>query len=237
MSALIKKNESQEDGGKSKEDIVCPECGTIHPWYRTHCNNCKINLRDVIKRNISEIKNNQLFVICVKCNHSYSKRADKCPKCETPVNDVCFICKKLIPKTSEICPVCGDPDPFDSSGEIIIKPPPIIKRNDDIIPKLQQLSEEKIKPYNEKNNSKSFWKWPIIIFSVLFLAPLFSNIAYFLIYNTFFGELPTANRNQTLPSGFPIMVIINLVVGLWTYKFIQSLFTTKKSEDLNSMNN
>jgi RNA polymerase subunit RPABC4/transcription elongation factor Spt4 len=236
MSTLIKTNDSQNDSIAAKEDIVCPKCGTKHPWYRVHCSTCKINLQDMINKNISDLNDNQLFISCINCSHLYSKRADKCPKCGTPVKDVCKICKKAILKTSQFCPECGDPDPFDISSEIVTKPQAIIEKKSENLLESHKPNLEKIKPKNT-NLLKSFWKWSIIIFSVFFLAPVFSNIAYFMIYNLFYGELPTANPNRTLPSGFLIMVAFNLIVMLWTFKFVQTLFKQEKSNNENNENN
>lgn len=50
---------------------------------------------------------------CSKCQHLYSKRAEKCPKCGNTVSVTCNICKAEIPKSSTSCPECGDPKPFD----------------------------------------------------------------------------------------------------------------------------
>ena len=50
---------------------------------------------------------------CSKCQHLYSKRAEKCPKCGNTVSATCNICKAEIPKSSSSCPECGDPEPFD----------------------------------------------------------------------------------------------------------------------------
>jgi len=61
------------------------------------------------------ITDDKLLVICTKCNHSYSKKAEKCPKCNTYVLTTCLVCKKNVPLNSSTCPECGDPDPFNKN--------------------------------------------------------------------------------------------------------------------------
>ena len=64
-----------------------------------------------------------LLLVCGKCGHPYSKRADKCPRCGNAASFPCSICKTLIPKSSAACPECGDPEPFERLGKVFLETP------------------------------------------------------------------------------------------------------------------
>ena len=55
---------------------------------------------------------NSLLITCGACAHSFSKRAEKCPKCGWRPLATCQVCRNKIPDNSISCPECGDTAPF-----------------------------------------------------------------------------------------------------------------------------
>lgn len=81
----------------------CPECGG------------RIQETEVSKPimvSTDRDQDNPSLITCELCQHKFSKRALKCPKCEWVPTAICEICKNKIPLDSTICIECGDPHPF-----------------------------------------------------------------------------------------------------------------------------
>jgi len=55
---------------------------------------------------------NTNLIICPSCSSEVSKRAASCPNCELKLKEKCCLCKNEITTDSQVCPQCGDPNPF-----------------------------------------------------------------------------------------------------------------------------
>jgi len=59
-----------------------------------------------------EEERNAKLIICPNCSSEVSKRAIRCPNCELKLKEKCCLCKNEIAIDSQVCPQCGDPNPF-----------------------------------------------------------------------------------------------------------------------------
>lgn len=85
------------------DNVFCPECSG------------RIEQLNTVVKDIKDLSGNSqenLLITCESCNHRFSRRANKCPKCEWVPTDICGICKSKILSDSKFCPECGDPSPF-----------------------------------------------------------------------------------------------------------------------------
>jgi hypothetical protein len=62
--------------------------------------------------NCVQTEKSSLLRPCQSCGHQFSKRANKCPKCDFIPTQTCHICSQEIAQNSKSCPECGDPEPF-----------------------------------------------------------------------------------------------------------------------------
>jgi len=92
--------------------VLCPSCKAENHWWSGKCLVCDSRL--------AELPPN--LVACWNCSRLVSKRAETCPGCDTNLLSGCIVCNNKIPANSEICPLCGDPIPFEeiSSEKVII---------------------------------------------------------------------------------------------------------------------
>jgi hypothetical protein len=60
--------------------------------------------------------NAALLMECPACDARISKRATRCPKCNTAPYQPCQVCATTIMVNSESCGECGDPDPFNAEA-------------------------------------------------------------------------------------------------------------------------
>lgn len=80
----------------------CPKCGE-------HIREAEVS-KPIVSTDRGQ--GNPSLITCELCQHIFSRRALKCPKCDWVPIAICEICKNKIPLDSTICIECGDPHPF-----------------------------------------------------------------------------------------------------------------------------
>ena len=115
-----------------------------------------------LRKKDTDTGSSSLLMECPKCNHSYSKRADKCPKCGSSVTAACAICKSMIPKSTKECPECGDPAPFEDSRVVSLETP-VRAHADKPIQKQDQAPNKSTSTPTNRKKMNQFLRWAIII--------------------------------------------------------------------------
>ncbi len=98
--------------------INCPSCDSVNFSTNAHCDKCKTAL--LLTTDVQKDTVQSSLIICKKCLKKISARAAKCPHCQSDQKSICQICGQSIPVLSEVCPECGDPDPFHSNNRTVI---------------------------------------------------------------------------------------------------------------------